>query len=297
MKAAIFEYARADSVAQACSLLAEYGADAKLIAGGQSLVPMMAMRLARPAWLIDVNRIAELKSSRRDGADWVTGAALRQADVERDGEAARAVPLIRQGLYWVGHVQTKNRGTVGGSLVQADPAAELPLVAQTLGARFVLRRTAGERTVSASEFFQAPMMTATEPDECLAEVRWPVWQGERIGSAFDELSIRHGDYAIVAACAQVEVDSAGRCVRAVLGIGGAAAVPVSVEAIARSLQGTQLEDAAIDAAVESIGQYLDPGSDVHATAEYRVHLARVLAARVLRQARANAASGGRGSRA
>jgi CO/xanthine dehydrogenase FAD-binding subunit len=289
MKAAIFEYARAGSVEQACSLLAQYGADAKLLAGGQSLVPMMAMRLARPAWLININEIDELKASRREGSVWVTGAGLRQADVERDADAARAVPLIRQGLYWVGHVQTKNRGTVGGSLVQADPAAELPLVAQTLGAGFVLRRSGGVRTVPASAFFQSPMMTATEPDECLAEVHWPVWQGEHVGSAFDEVSIRHGDYAIVAACAQVEIDSAGRCVRAVLGIGGAAAVPVSVDAVVHSVQGTRLDDAAIDAAVAPIGQYLDPGSDVHATAEYRVHLARILAGRVLRQARANAA--------
>jgi CO/xanthine dehydrogenase FAD-binding subunit len=289
MKAAIFEYAKACSVAQACSLLAEHGSDAKLLAGGQSLVPMMAMRLARPSWLINVNEIDELKSSRREAGFWVTGAGLRQADVERDPEVARAVPLIRQGLLWVGHVQTKNRGTVGGSLVQADPSAELPLVAQTLGATFVLRRSGSERQVQASAFFQAPMMTATEPDECLAEVHWPIWQGERIGSAFDEVSIRHGDYAIVAACAQVEIDSAGRCVRAVLGIGGAAAVPVSADAVVRTLHGTRLEDAAIDAAVAPIGQYLDPGSDVHATADYRVHLARVLAGRVLRQARASAA--------
>jgi CO/xanthine dehydrogenase FAD-binding subunit len=181
--------------------------------------------------------------------------------------------------------------------VHADPSAELPLVALTLGASFLLRRSGGERTVPAGEFFQAPMMTATEPDECLVEVHWPVWQGERVGSAFDELSIRHGDFAIVAACAQVEIDSAGRCVRAALGIGGAAAVPVSAEAIARSLHGTQLEDATIEAAVESIGQYLDPGSDVHATAEYRLHLARVLAARVLRQARTNATGLARGTRA
>jgi len=285
MKAAIFEYAKADSIAQACSLLAEHGVDAKLLAGGQSLVPMMAMRLARPAWLINVNEIAELKASRGQGDVWVTGAALRQADVERDGQAVRAVPLIRQGLYWVGHVQTKNRGTVGGSLVHADPSAELPLVAQTLGATFVLRRVDGERSVPASEFFQAPMVTSTEADECLVEVHWPVWQGERIGSAFDEVSIRHGDYAIVAACAQVELDSAGRCVRAVLGIGGAASIPVAAEAIARSLHGTMLEDATVEAAVQSIGEHLDPASDVHATAQYRVHLARVLAGRVLRQAR------------
>lgn len=285
MKSAIFEYAKADSIAQACCMLAEHGVDAKLLAGGQSLVPMMAMRLARPAWLINVNEIAELKASRSQADAWVTGAALRQADVERDGQAARAVPLIKQGLYWVGHVQTKNRGTVGGSLVHADPSAELPLVAQTLGAKFVLRRVGGERSVQASEFFQAPMVTATEPDECLVEVHWPVWQGERVGSAFDEVSIRHGDYAIVAACAQIELDSAGRCVRAVLGIGGAASIPVAAGVIARSLHGTMLEDTTIEAAVQSIGQHLDPASDVHATADYRVHLARVLAGRVLRQAR------------
>jgi hypothetical protein len=288
MKAATFEYTRADSIADACRLLAEHGVDAKLLAGGQSLVPMMAMRLARPAWLINVNEIAELKVSWQKADAWVTGAGLRQADVERDDRVAHAVPLIRQGLYWVGHIQTKNRGTVGGSLVQADPAAELPLIAQTLGARFVLRTVTAERTVEARDFFIAPMITATEPDECLVEVHWPMWRGERVGSAFDELSIRHGDYAIVAACAQLELDGAGRCVRAALGIGGAGSTPIAIGAIARSLHGATLDDATIDDAVQSIGQYLEPASDVHGTAEYRIHLARVLSARVLKQARAAA---------
>lgn len=296
MKAAAFEYTKADSIAHACSLLAEHGVDAKLLAGGQSLVPMMAMRLARPAWLINVNEIADLKGSRSHGdagSHWLTGAGLRQVDLERDAAVARAVPLIRQGLYWVGHVQTKNRGTVGGSLVHADPSAELPLIAQTLGARFVLRRVGGERVVPAAEFFIAPMITATGVDECLAEVHWPVWHGERVGSAFDEVSIRHGDFAIVAACAQVEIDGGGRCVRAALGIGGAASIPVSAAAIADALIGTTLDDATIDAAVQTVGELLDPGSDVHATAAYRLHLARVLAGRVLRQARTAALAAAR----
>ena len=290
MKAATFEYTRADSVAHACSLLTEHGANAKLLAGGQSLVPMMAMRLARPAWLINVNEIAELKISHQQGETWVTGAGLRQADVERDDRVAKAIPLIRQGLYWVGHVQTKNRGTVGGSLVHADPSAELPLVAQALGARFVLRSVTGERTVAAQDFFIAPMITATEADECLAEVHWPIWRGERLGSAFDEVSVRHGDYAIVAACAQVELDRAGRCVRAVLAIGGAGSTPIAIDPVARALQGTMLDDSTIDAAVHGVGVHLAPASDVHATAAYRIHLARVLAARVLRQARVAAAA-------
>ncbi|MBC7779908.1 MAG: FAD binding domain-containing protein [Proteobacteria bacterium] len=294
MKSATFQYAKADSIPHACALLCEYGVDAKLLAGGQSLVPMMAMRLARPAWLINVNEIDELKTSaRRSGADgevWVTGAGVRQIDLERDEAVAAAVPLLRQGLSWVGHVQTKNRGTVGGSLVHADPSAELPLVAHTLGARCVLRRADVERSVEANAFFIAPMITATEPDECLTEVHWPIWRRERVGSAFDEVSIRHGDFAIVAACAQVELDHAGRCVRAALGIGGAASTPVALDAIARSLHGTALDPTTVDAALRSIGDHLDPASDVHATAEYRIHLARVLAARVIRQARADALS-------
>jgi CO/xanthine dehydrogenase FAD-binding subunit len=288
MKSATFEYAKVDSVGQACSLLAEYGAEAKLLAGGQSLVPMMAMRLARPTWLINVNEVAELKTSHQQGDLWVIGAGVRQADIERDVAAARAVPLIRQGLYWVGHVQTKNRGTVGGSLVHADPSAELPLAAQALGAQFVLRSSHGTRTLDASEFFVAPMVTATEPDECLTEVRWPIWRGERIGSAFDEVSIRHGDYAIVAACAQVELDRAGRCMKLALGVGGASGTPVALDSVADQLVGTALDDAAIEQAVQGVAQHLDPASDVHASAAYRVHLAQTLSARVLRAARAAA---------
>ena len=145
MKAAPFEYTRAATLAEACALLAEHGADAKLIAGGQSLVPMMAMRLARPAWLVDINRLDELKHVAIDGDALVVGAAVRQCVIERDVIAREKLPLLGRALKWVGHVQTRNRGTVGGSIVHADPSAEIPLVACVLDATLVLKGRFGTR--------------------------------------------------------------------------------------------------------------------------------------------------------
>jgi CO/xanthine dehydrogenase FAD-binding subunit len=289
LKAAPFEYSRADSLAEACELLARHGGDAKLLAGGQSLVPMMAMRLLRPAWLVDINEIAALKFVAAEGDTARTGACTRQVAIERDDALAARVPLLRLALAWVGHVQTRNRGTVGGSLAHADPSAELPLAAQVLGAHIVLRSRAGARTVPAAEFFAGPMMTAVRPDECIEEVRWPAWPEPRTGSAFTEISVRHGDFAIVAAAAQVALDGSGRCTRAAFGLGGAGGTPLAFPKIAARLAGTRLEDAAIEDAAEAAAAECDPGTDLHATADYRRHLARVLAKRVLRAACGNAA--------
>ena len=284
MKSAPFEYARAASVAEACELLARHGDGAKLVAGGQSLVPMMAMRLLRPAWLVDINEIAGLKFIAVEKDFARIGACARQCAVERDEPLALRVPLLRQALAWVGHVQTRNRGTVGGSLAHADPAAELPLAAQVLGAKMALRSAKGTRMLDAEKFFFGPMTTAMRPDECLEEIRWPVWPERRCGSAFAEISIRHGDFAMVAAAAQIALDGDGRCVRAAFGLGGVGGTPLAFPKIAARLVGTRLEkkiveEAARDAAVES-----EPGGDLHASAEYRRHLARVLAARALRAA-------------
>jgi CO/xanthine dehydrogenase FAD-binding subunit len=204
--------------------------------------------------------------------------------VERDDALAAKLPLLRQALAWVGHVQTRNRGTVGGSLAHADPSAELPLAAQVLGAKMVLRSAKGSRTLEAEKFFAGPMATAMRPDEGLEEIHWPVWNG-RTGSAFTEIAIRHGDFAMVAACAQVTLDSSGRCTRAAFGLGGAAGTPLAFPKIAARLVGTKLEDAAIDSAAADAAKETDPGTDLHATREYRRHLARVLAARALREAR------------
>ena len=285
MKSAPFEYARAASLDEACALLAKHGDSAKLIAGGQSLVPMMAMRLVRPAFLVDINEIAALRfvTVEKDGAR--TGACARQCAVERDDALAARVPLLRQALAWVGHVQTRNRGTLGGSVAHADPAAELPLVARVLGAKMILRSAKGARTLDAGKFFAGPMSTSMQPDECLEAIHWPAWGEGRAGSAFTEIAIRHGDFAVVAAAAQVALDPGGRCTRAGLGLGGVGGTPLAFPEIASRLVGAKLDDEAIDGAASDAAKESDPGSDLHATKEYRRHLARVLAARALREAR------------
>jgi len=290
LKAAPFEYARAASLAEVCALLATHGDGAKLLAGGQSLVPMMAMRLVRPAWLIDINEIPALKFARIEEDVARTGSCARQCVVERDNSIAARVPLLRQALAWVGHVQTRNRGTIGGSLAHADPCAELPLVAQVLGARMLLRSSKGTRTLEAEKFFSGPMATSARSDECLEEIHWPAWSWRRTGSAFTEISVRHGDFAMVSAAAQVAIDGDGRCVRAAFGVGGAGGTPLAFPKIAARLVGTRLDDAAVSDAARAAAHETDPGSDLHASAAYRRHLAGVLAARALGEAREKARS-------
>jgi CO/xanthine dehydrogenase FAD-binding subunit len=288
VKAAPFDYVRASSTDEACALLREHGESARPIAGGQSLAPMMAMRLARPAWLVDIDGIAELKYIRVDGEHLRTGAGTRQRALERDAVAARSVPLLPAALQWVGHVQTRNRGTVGGSLAHADPAAELPLAACVLDAEVSVRSTRGRRVIRARELFTGPMTTALEADELIEEIAWPIWREDRVGSAFTEVSIRHGDFALVAAAAQVALDEEGRCLRTSFGVGGADATPVVFPEAADTLQGSRLEDDVIGSAAESAAAGLAPGEDLHASADYRRHLAKVLVARALREARDHA---------
>jgi CO/xanthine dehydrogenase FAD-binding subunit len=287
MKAAAFDFARAASAGEACELLARHGGDAKLIAGGQSLVPMMAMRLARPAFLIDINGAADLARIETGADAVVLGATVRQRTLERDAALAAKLPLLPKALAWVGHVQTRNRGTLGGSIVHADPSAELPLAACVLDATLVLRDAAGESEMPAREFVYAPMVTAIAPEQCLAAIRFPVWKEARVGCAFDEVSLRHGDFAIVAAAAQVALDAGGKCVRAALGT-ASAPIPQAHVDIAGRLVGTKLEDAAIAQAADEVRRAVEPDADLHASVEYRRHLAGVLARRVLLAAREEA---------
>jgi CO/xanthine dehydrogenase FAD-binding subunit len=301
MKSVPFEYARPATLTEACELLAAHGPEAKLIAGGQSLVPMMAMRLARPAWLIDISRLAELqgiagpgnKSANRDH-QCVIGAAVRQCLLERDPCARANVPLLARALPWVGHVQTRNRGTIGGSIVHGDVSAEIALAACVLDATLTLRDTSGACEVQAREFYLAPMITSITPEQCLTEIRFPVWrdagEGARRGCAFDEVSVRHGDFALVSACAQLDLDAGGRCLRAEVGIGGAAPVPLALPELGTQLAGRQLDEQAISAAADAAVDMIDPEGDLHASAEYRRHLARVLVAKVLRAAKDDATS-------
>lgn len=285
MKAAPFAYVRAESLDHALDLLAEHGGEAKPIAGGQSLVPMMAMRLARPALLVDINRLGALKGVAIGARRVVIGAATRQRDAEQDEALHRAVPLLRAALAWVGHVQTRNRGTLGGSLAHADPSAELPLAAAVLDATLVLAsRAGGERRLPAAGFFLAPMATAIGEEECLTAIEWPVWEGPGVACAFEELAIRHGDFAMASAACQIQRDAEGLCRRAALGLGGVAGTPLAFPDLAARLEGRRITEALAREVAEEAAARAEPGSDTHADAEYRRHLAAVLLRRALLRA-------------
>ncbi|MFT5449123.1 MAG: CO/xanthine dehydrogenase FAD-binding subunit [Gammaproteobacteria bacterium] len=289
VKAAKFDYIRADDLAHAQQLLQQSGGDAKLIAGGQSLVPMMAMRLAQPAQLVDINRLEQLKQRSTNEHTIRIGAAVRQCELESDRELAKelakALPLLRQVMPWVGHQQTRNRGTLGGSLVHADPSAELPLAALILDARLCLASEAnGERWLPASEFFIAPMECAINDTECLTEIEWPRWSGERIAAAFDEIAIRKGDFAIATAGCQMQLDDDARISRIAFGLGGVAGTPLAFPQLSTRLIGQALTGEMISDTVSEAVQHTDPGSDMHAGANYRRHLAATLLQRVLTRA-------------
>ena len=218
-------------------------------------------------------------------------APLRQWAIgKNDRLIAAKVPLLAAALPWVGHAATRNRGTVGGSVANADPAAEIPLVLVTLGGRVVLRDATGSRMVAADEFFVGPMMTAITPGSCVTEVHFPVWEAERIGVGFQEISARRSDFALAAAAAQVALDSAGRCTACAFGIGGATAVPQRLDADA--LVGSMLSAAEIDAAVRTAVEPIEIMSSPHASDSYRRRAAAVLGARALAQARDHAVRAG-----
>jgi aerobic carbon-monoxide dehydrogenase medium subunit len=286
-----FHYAAPTSVAEAVELLAAHAdVETRVLAGGQSLVPLMNFRLAQPDHLIDLRRVEELTHIRTDGDTLVIGAMVRQTDAEHSPDVAFGAPLLAEALGYVAHPPIRNSGTVGGSLAHADPCAELPLVAQVLGARMLLRSDSGTRTLDAEKFFAGPMTTNARPGECLEEIHWPAWSWRRTGSAFTEISVRHGDFAMVAAAAQIAIDGDGRCVRAAFGLGGVGGTPLAFPKIAARLFGTRLDEAVVKEAANAAAAESEPGSDLHASTEYRRHLAGVLGARALQEARERARS-------
>jgi CO/xanthine dehydrogenase FAD-binding subunit len=287
MKPAPFDYVRPDTLAEACALLAD-DEDARLIAGGQTLVPMLAMRLARPARLIDILRLPELAGIRQETGAVVVGATTRQAHAERDPVIRASVPMLARVLPWVGHPPTRNRGTVGGSIANADPSAEIPLVAVTLRADIMLATPGGPTSMPADDFFIGPMLTTIGQGECVSAIRFPVWPQPRIGVGFFEISARRSDFAFVAAAAQVALGEAGRCLDAALGVGGVGDRPLRLDV--SSLVGTELDAVSIAAAVNAASDDLEAMSDLHASAAYRRRVARVLCIRALEQARADASA-------
>ncbi len=298
MKPAPFEYQAPSSLDAALDVLARHVGDigeAKVLAGGQSLIPVMNFRLAEPALLVDINKLAELDFIRRgDDGGLRIGGLTRQRRLERDPLVAEAAPLLHETMPFIAHPQIRNRGTLGGSLAHADPAAELPAIAVALRARFRLRKAGGERWVDAADFFRGLFTTLLEPDEILVEIAIPPLPA-RTGWAFLEIARRHGDYAQVGLAALVTLDDAGRCREARLVYLSAGDRPIVAREAARLLTGQEISPQAITAAADKASRdEMEPFGDVHATAEFKRHLARVLTGRALRKAaeRAGRTNGG-----
>jgi aerobic carbon-monoxide dehydrogenase medium subunit len=277
-----FEYHAPATVEDALALLGRYGGDAKLLAGGQSLMPLLNFRLAKPAALVDLNRIPALAGIREANGHLVLGAMTRQRVIEFSPLVARRVPLLTAATRWVGHLPIRSRGTIGGSVAHADPSAEYPVVLAALDGEVVVRGPRGERRLRAGELFQTYLTTTLEADEILTEVRLPA-SPEGAGYAFEEFARRQGDFAIVGIAAVIAREG-DRCRLARLAAGGAASVPVRLRAAEEILESEGLSDHAVEAAAARAAELVDPDSDIHATAAYRRHLTRVLTARAIRRA-------------
>jgi aerobic carbon-monoxide dehydrogenase medium subunit len=291
MKPPRFEYHDPASPREAAQILADAGGDGKVLAGGQSLMPMLNMRLARPSVLVDVHRLDELSYVRRDNGHLAVGAVTTHAAVLASAEARAACPLLPLALPLVGHAAIRNRGTVGGSLAHADPNAELPAVALTLDATFVAESVRGRRELPASDFFVSWFTPALEPDELLVEVRFEA-QPPAAGSAFEEVARRHGDFAQVGIAATLELGPGDvpRDVRLTSFATGP--TPVRLIAAEAELDGRPLSEESLDAAARAASAAVEPVDDVHATADYR----REVLARLLRRAVRAAAEDSRARR-
>jgi carbon-monoxide dehydrogenase medium subunit len=280
-----FDYAAPTSLDEALDLLTTHAEDEpRVLAGGQSLVPLMNFRLAQPRYLVDLRLIESLRGIRTEGDVLVVGAMARQSDVERAPEVAVAVPLLAEALGHVGHLPIRNSGTVGGSLAHADPAAELPAVALALDAELVAIGPSGTRRIPAAEFFVGPFSTALEPGEILTEARFPHRGG---GHAFVEFARTHGNFAMVGVAAVIELDG-GTVTRAALALSGVAGTPVRAAAAEQALVGTSADAAAVAAAVTAGTADLSPSGDLHGSTETRIDIARSCLRRGIRLAHSRA---------
>ena len=272
MKPARFEYVAPRSEDEALGALAEHGDDAKILAGGQSLIPLMNFRLAQPAVVIDINRLADLAYVRPADGGVAIGALTRQHALERDPTVRARLPILTEACRLIGHLPIRHRGTVGGNLAHADPASELPSVMAALGAEMVSISRRGRRTIAAAQFFTGPLTTALRPDELLAEIRVPGIP-PRTGGAFVEMSRRAGDYALVGVAALITLDQSGRCERARLALCGVGPTPVRALAAEQALAGERPEGRALDEAARRAAEATNPPSDIHASAGFRRKLA------------------------
>ena len=290
MKPAPFEYFAPETVDEALRLLAEHADVAKVIAGGQSLGPLLNMRLARPDLLIDLNRVRELDYLRDDNGALVIGALTRQRAVERSRRVSADWPLLHEAVGYIGHPTIRNRGTVGGSVAHADPSAELPAVVTALEAELRIRGPRGERTVAPRDFFLTYLTTSLAPDELLAEVRLPP-RPPRTGYAWEEYARRHGDFALAGVAATISLAPDGVCTSARLVYTGVGPVPFDAHQAAELLVGQPPSSQAFSLAAERAAAECEPDSDLHASADYRRHLVRGLTRRALERAAARVTDG------
>jgi carbon-monoxide dehydrogenase medium subunit len=283
MKPPVFDYRCADSVEEAIELLARHRGDAKLIAGGQSLIPMLNFRVVRPGLLVDIGKLVELDYLREGPQGALSiGALTRHRTLETSPQVERLYPVIPEAMRHVAHLAIRNRGTIGGSLSHADPAAELPMLTRLLDATIVARSTRGERQIPAQDFFVGALSTALEEDELVVRIDLPPLAAGT-GWAFEEFSRRAGDFALAAVGALIEVDH-GVVRRARVAMMGVGDTPMRCPGAEHALAGRSLDNETLEVATAAACAPLEPNKDLHASSEYRKHLAAVLCRRVLRQA-------------
>jgi carbon-monoxide dehydrogenase medium subunit len=284
MKPPRFQYAAPRLLDEALTLLDQYREDVKILAGGQSLVPLLNMRLAGPSYIVDINHISELQYIEPEDGYLAIGATVRQRQVERSALVQEQLPMLVEAVQHIGHMQIRNRGTVVGSIAHADPAAELPALLTCLNGEVLVQSANSERVIKAEEFFTGYLSTALESGEMLTEVRFP-WIPPQAGWAFMEFARRSGDYALVGAAAVLIPALDGRCMVAHIAYLGIAGSPVRARAVEDVLVGTTLDDATLDSAAEIARTVVSEDmSDVHATTEYRRVLTAELTRRVLKAA-------------
>jgi aerobic carbon-monoxide dehydrogenase medium subunit len=283
MKPAPFEYHAPESLADVTTLLAEHGDDAKVLAGGQSLVPMLALRLTRFEHIIDLNRVDELRGVERSNGTLTIRSMTRQSAVEHDDAAGTAVPLLAEAIPLIGHFQIRNRGTIGGSIAHADPASELPAVALALDAELEVAGAKGSRRVPAADFFVGTWTTGIGEDEILSAVHFPVWSG-RSGFAVEEIARRSGDFALAGVVAAVELDDAGAVSRSAIAFLGMAPTPVRARSAEQALAGSSPTGPDLSEIARLAVGDTEPTADVHASAEYRIHVGAHLVERALDRA-------------
>ena len=280
MKLPAFEYACPATLSEAVALLASHDGDAKAIAGGQSLVPMLAFRVASPSLLVDLRKLPGLDQIKITEAGVSLGALVRWRDIEDDARLRQAHPLLAAAIKHVAHYQIRNRGTVGGSVAHADPAAEMPGVVVTCEAAIAVTGKSGARVIPADSFFQGALTTALAPDEIITEIRFPAWPaGRRFG--FEEFALRRGDFALAAAAVFYDQDAGGRAANAHVGVIGVGDRPVRLATVEAALDGARVDAAVIARAAAAASAAVDPQDDIHASAAYRRSLVGTMVERAL----------------